>query len=338
MTVRLADVAALAGVSVKTVSNVVNGFRHVSPDTRRRVEEAVDALGYRPNQSARTLRLGRSGVVALAVPALDAPYFAELGAAVVAAAARHGLTLLVDQTDGLAQREREVVAGLRANVVDGLILSPMTLSAADLERTPPSLPVVLLGERIREGVVDHVAVDNEAAAQAVTQHLLETGRSRVAAIGYQEGAYSASGVAPLRRAGYERALAARDVPVRRELTPVVPTYSRAEGAAAMRSLLDRGDPPDAVFCFNDVLALGALHELRRRGLRVPDDVAVAGFDDIEDGRFSSPSLSTVGPDKQLIADTAVQLLSERLVEGSEAPARDVTVPFQLIVRESTGGA
>jgi DNA-binding LacI/PurR family transcriptional regulator len=336
--VRLADVALLAGVSVKTVSNVVNGYQHVTPATRRRVEEAVDALGYRPNLSARTLRLGRSGVVALAVPALDAPYFAELGAAVVAAAANHGLTLLVDQTDGLAAREREIVAGLRANVVDGLILSPMALTAADLERTPPSLPVVLLGERIMEGVVDHVAVDNVAAAQTVTEHLLESGRSRVAAIGYQESSQAASGVAPLRRTGYELAMAAHGAPVRPELTPVVGSYSRAEGASAMGGLLDRADPPDAVFCFNDELALGALHALRRRGVQVPGDVAVAGFDDVEDGRYSSPSLTTVGPDKKLIADTAVELLSQRLVEGSEAPARDVTVPFQLVVRESTGGA
>lgn len=337
MTVRLSDVARLAGVSVKTVSNVVNGYQHVSAGTRDTVEAALAELDYRPNLSARSLRLGRSGVVALAVPALDIPYFAELAAALVAAA-QPGWTVLVDQTDGRQDREREIVAGLRANLFDGLILSPMALEASDLARTQKSLPVVLLGERILDGVVDHVAIDNVGAARTATEHLLRMGRSRVATIGCQENTRAVSGVAPLRRAGYEAAMAAEGAGVRPEWTPVVGSYSRAEGAATMRVLLEGPHPPDAVFCFSDVLALGALHELRHRGLVAPNDVAVVGFDDIEDGRFSSPTLTTISPDKARIAETAVEMLAQRLLGESIAPARDVSVPFHLITRESTTGA
>lgn len=335
MSIRLRDVADRAGVSVKTVSNVVNGFAHVSPATRLKVETALAELGYRPNLSARALRRGHSGVVALAVPRLDLPYFAELAAATVSAAAERGWTVLVDQTDGDADREREVVAGVRGHLIDGLLLSPMALDAADLEETQGTVPLVLLGERITTAPADHVAVDNAAAARAATEHLLELGRTRVAAIGCQEESRSASGVAPLRQAGYEAAMQAGGLRVDPGWTPCVPRYGRSEGAAAMRALLDLPEPPDAVFCFTDVLALGALHTLSGAGVRVPEEVAVMGFDDIEDGRFSTPSLSTVSQDKLRIARTAVALLDERIGAGAQAPPRDVVVPFEVLVREST---
>ncbi|WP_148571994.1 LacI family DNA-binding transcriptional regulator [Nocardioides caldifontis] len=337
MTVRLRDVADRAGVSVKTVSNVVHGYPHVRPETRERVQAALDELGYRPNLSARTLRRGRSGLIALALPALDIPYFAELAGVTVAAAATHGWTVLVDQTGGDPDREREVAAGLKGHLIDGLLLSPVGLGAEELERAASSVPMVLLGERITRGALDHVAVDNVAAARAATEHLLGLGRRRVAAIGYQEPERALSGVAPLRQAGYEEAIAARGMTVDAALAPTVASYGRTEGAEAMHRLLDLPEPPDAVFCFSDVLALGALRTLAVRRVRVPEEVAVVGFDDIEDGRFSTPSLTTVAPDKAGIATTALDLLRHR-VEEPPHPARDVTVGFELVVRESTGGA
>jgi DNA-binding LacI/PurR family transcriptional regulator len=334
--VRLSDVAARAGVSVKTVSNVVNDYPHVRAETRARVQAVLDELGYRPNLSARSLRQGRSGLVALAVPALDVPYFAELASAVVAAAGELGWTVLVDQTDGLETREREVAAGLSGHLIDGLMLSPMALGAADLRRTDRDIPVVLLGERISGGDIDHVATDNVAAARTATEHLLDQGRRRVAALGFQSGSRAMSGVAALRRDGYEAALSAYGVEAPLHGTPEVSDYSRAEGARAMAAVLDAGEPPDAVFCFTDTLALGALHTLVHRGLRVPEDVAVIGFDDIQDGRFGTPTLSTVAPDKRALAQHAVELLAARIVDSGR-PARDVVVPFELVVRESTAG-
>ena len=337
MTIRLRDVADRAGVSVKTVSNVVNGYEHVRPETRRRVQAALDELDYRPNLVARGLRRGRSGLIALALPALDMPYFAELASATVAVAAERGWTVLVDQTDGVPAREREVAAGLRGELIDGLILSPLALRAEDLIRSARSLPLVLLGERTVGGAIDHVAVDNVEGARVAATHLLQMGRRKVAAIGFQDQERARSGVAPLRRRGYEQALSGHGVAVRPEWTPPVPSYGRAEGAAAMATLLDLDEPPDAVFCFSDVLALGALRVLADRGVRVPEDVAVIGFDDIEDGRFATPTLSTISPDKDAIARTAIELLEHRLTEAEQSPARDVTVPFRLIPRGSTTG-
>lgn len=334
MGVRLRDVADRAGVSVKTVSNVVHGYVHVAPATRLRVQDALDQLNYRPNLSARSLRRGRSGVIALALPALDMPYFAELTRFVVQAAEQRGWTVLIDQTDGLREREQVVAGGVRSHLIDGLILSPVALGVEELARSRDETPLVLLGEKIDGTEMDHVGIDNVAAARAATQHLLDLGRRRVAAIGYQATSQAASGVAPLRARGYEAALHDHGVPVDDRLTMEVADFGRADGAAAMIELLS-GERPDAVFCFNDLLALGALRALAEHGVRVPDEIAVIGLDDIEDGRFSTPTLSTVAPDKEAIAFRAVEMLHERL-SPEEIPApRDVRVGFTLIQREST---
>ncbi|GII76799.1 LacI family transcriptional regulator [Sphaerisporangium rufum] len=330
----LKDVAALAGVSVKTVSNVVNGYVHVTPATRARVEAAIRELNYRPNLSARNLRQGRSGVIALAVPELDIPYFAELARLVVAAAEERSLTVLVDQTGGDRAREQLVAEGIRAHLIDGLIFSPLALTGEDLAARTDDTPMVLLGERIHHGPADHVVVRNVEAAREATLHLARLGRRRVAAIGAQD--HPAAGTARLRLAGYREALAAAGLPADDGLVAPVAAYHRADGARAMARLLDRADPPDAVFCFNDLLALGALRTLLERGVDVPGDIAVAGFDDIEDGRYATPTLTTVAPDKEQLARRAVELLAERMA-GAAPAAREIHVPHRLVVRESTAG-
>jgi DNA-binding LacI/PurR family transcriptional regulator len=332
----LKDVAARAGVSIKTVSNVVNGYVHVAPDTRARVQAAIDALGYVPNMAARQLRSGRSGVIALALPDLRSPYFAEIAGLIVEAAERRSWTVLIDQTDGEPERERNLVAGLRRHAIDGLIFSPLALTGAELAQGTDT-PMVLLGERVWHGPADHVAIDNTAAAAEATRHLCEIGRRRIAAIGVQDSPSAVS--AHQRLAGYRAALAEAGLPADPALEAPATHFHRADGAAAMARLLDSGHPPDAVFCFNDLLALGAIRTLLSRGLRVPGDVAVIGFDDIEDGRFSTPTLSTVEPDSQRIAEIAVDLLAERLGDGPAAagPPRELRVDHRLLIRESTAG-
>jgi DNA-binding LacI/PurR family transcriptional regulator len=330
---RLKDVAVRAGVSVKTVSNVVNGYEHVTPSTRKRVEEALAELDYVPNLAARGLRNGRSGVIALALPELHAPYFAEIAHHVVRAAAERGWTVLVDETEGRLDRERQVAAGIRAHLIDGLILSPLALTAADLDARADGVPIVLLGERVRHDVADRVAVDNVRAAKDATTHLLDLGRRRIAAIGVQRSAAGAS--ARLRVQGYRRALRARGVPVDQALEAPAAEWHRADGAAAVRALLAAGEPPDGLFCFNDLLGLGALRALHEAGLRVPEDVAVVGFDDIEETRYSTPALTTVSPAKDRIASTAVDLLVARLAEREPTAPRRVVAPYTLAVRESS---
>ncbi len=322
-------------MSVKTASNVVNGYVHVTDRTRARVQQAIEQLHYRPNLAARGLRQGRSDVIAVAVPEIDAPYFAELARSVVKVAETRGWTVLIDQTDGAVEREQLVLDGVRGGLIDGLIFSPLALGAEELARRRDTVPLVLLGERVFAGPADHVSIDNVAAARAATSHLLELGRRRIAAIGAQPSPQLQT--AHLRLCGHQESLTAAGLPTPSELVVEVGSYHRADGAAAARRLLALPEPPDALFCFNDLLALGALRALHEAGVRVPDDVAVVGWDDVEDGRYSTPTLTTVSPDKHQIAALAIDLLAARLGEGRGSPPQEVTADFALAVRESTTG-
>lgn len=336
MSATLREVAARAGVSVRTVSNVVNDFPQVAPATRARVQHALDELGYQPNAVARTLRRGRSGLIALVLPELDVPYFAELTRAVIEQAVAAGYTVVVDQTDGDPVRERELVMrGNRAAMFDGLIFNPLALGDADLRDRPSSTPVVLLGERVVQGGLDHIMIDNVGAAERATRHLIELGRQRIAAIGDQSDESRQTG--RLRTQGYQSALRAAGLEVNPDLIRPTEFFHRADGAAAMADLLALPEPPDAVFCYNDLLALGALRTILSRGLRVPEDIALVGFDDIEDGRYSTPSLTTIRPDKTQIAERAVTQLLRRL-GGDNSPAVELAADYDLVVRESTGTA
>lgn len=329
----LRDVASRAGVSVKTVSNVVNGYVHVTPAMRARVQAAIDELDYRPNLSARSLRGGRSGIIALAVPDLRVPYFAELARCVVRYAEERGQTVLIDQTDGERERELVVLAGIRAHLIDGLVFSPLALSVEDMAaRVESATPMVLLGERTGNETADHVAIDNVAAARTATEHLISLGRLRIAAIGYQDEV--SGGTGRLRAEGYETALAAAGLPLLRGLQIATEWFNRADGAQAMTTLLDGGASFDAVFCFTDLMAVGALRVLLERGVRVPDQVAVIGVDGIEEGQYTTPSLSTIAPDKDAIARTAVDLLLSR-IGGDAVPSVDRVIEHRLVVRESS---
>ncbi|MFG2947997.1 LacI family DNA-binding transcriptional regulator [Streptomyces adustus] len=335
MRVSLKDVAERAGVSIKTVSNVVNNYPHVTPAMRARVQSAIDELGYRPNLTARHLRKGRTGIIALAVPELGNPYFAELAGAVVDAAAEHEFTVLLDHTRGDREQEILVSQGLPARVIDGLILSPLELEAEDLQGRSDDVPLVLLGERVYDLPYDHIAIDNVAAARCAVRHLLGRGRTRIAYLGARTD--SANRPAHLRLAGWREELAAAGVPAPDSLVVPVGGWDRDDGARAMAELLDSGVRPDAVFAYNDLIAIGAMRVLHERGLRVPWDVAVVGFDDLAEGRFGAVTLTTVSPDKQAIARMAVASLL-RSLSGREVPGgRELTAEFRLVERESTLG-
>ncbi|RII20483.1 Ribose operon repressor [Streptomyces sp. YIM 130001] len=333
MSSRLKDVAARAGVSVRTVSNVVSGTASVAAGTRRRVEEAIEELGYRPNLAARSLRAGRTGIIGLAIPELHSPYFAELAGRLVREAQRRSWTVIIDQTGGEAEAERRLLAQGGERAMDGLIISPWALDSAELAAAAPGTPLVLLGERSPHGVADRVAVDNVMAAREATEFLLAQGRRRIAAIGLQP--HLRNGTAVLRAEGYRGALRQAGLEPVVEAERAVEALHRADGARAMAELLDSGSVPDAVFAFSDELALGALHTAHTRGLRVPDDMAVVGFDDIEDGHYSNPALTTVSPDKQQIAERSLQCLADRIYSpGTAVPPQDLVVPHRLVRRAS----
>lgn len=326
------EVAAAANVSLRTVSNVVNGFESVAPKTRERVLKVIEELDYRPSEIARILKRGRSGLIALVLPELDTPYFAELTRAFVELGAAQGYTVVIDQTDGDVERERELISHTdRGALFDGLIVSPLGLRPQDLAGISPERPVVFLGEDAQTGF-DQVMIDNFSASQDAINHLIAQGRTRIAAIGAETSYHSSSAI---RLAAYKQSLTAAGLEVDPSLIGYVDAFRRRDGAAAMEQLLKLPERPDAIFCFSDPIALGAMRVLHQHNIRMPHDIAVIGFDDIEDGHYSTPSLSSISPDKRFIATKALELLTARL-DGSSLPPASYLAPYELIARESSG--
>lgn len=332
------DVARLAGVSIKTVSNVVNKYPHVRPETRGRVLRAIEELGYLPNLSARGLRSGRTGVIRLAVPELRQSYFAELADAVIRAAERRQLSVVVEQTGGDRAREVEVLSGRAVGLTDGLLFSPMTLGQESRDLLDVPFPMVLLGERIFGGPTDHVTMHNVSSAGAAVEHLISMGRTRIALIGAHPDGREEVRSADLRVRGYRAAMDAAGIPLDPRLVRVAAPWHRENGFDATRRLLADGIPFDGLFALNDTLGLGALRALGEAGVLVPEDVAVIGFDNIDEDRFSVPSLSSVDPGREAIATSAVDLLLERINEKGDPriPPRLIKPDFRIVARESTG--
>jgi DNA-binding LacI/PurR family transcriptional regulator len=332
MAATLHDVARLAGVSIKTVSNVVNDYPHIRPATRERVEQAIAELGYTPNLTARSLRSGRTGAIALAVPELGLSYFAELAASVIAAAEDAGLVVLVEQTGGDRDRELELLHSPRLKMTDGLIFSALGMGEADVAALDVPYPLVLLGERVFGAPCDHVTMRNVEAARAATEYLIASGRTRIAVVGAHEG--EVIGSAGLRLRGYREALEAHGLPFDESIIGYTTLWHRANGARSMRELLDRDARFDAVFGLNDTLALGAMRALQESGRRVPDDVAVVGWDDLDEAQYSIPSLTTVDPGQAWIARTAVHTLIERIEDPEGSEPRLLLADFRIVERES----
>lgn len=307
--VTLADVAARVGVSAKSVSNVVNQTGWVSDEVRERILTAIDEMGYRPNLAARQLRNGRSGLIALVLPRLSEPYFAEFASRFVRRAQLRDLTVLIAQTDGARDAELRMMTGEGFPALDGIVLSPLGLTADDVAGRDAPSPLVLIGEEAENLVgsdVHHVGIDNIAAAAAATTALLESGCRHIAVVGVQESGPGAT--SRLRLEGYRRALAGAGMRVDPALFAPVEDFNRAEASRAVRELLSSGTTFDGMFCFSDTLALGALYTLASENISVPGDVQVMGFDGLEEGQYHFPAFSTIDPGIDAVADTVLDLL------------------------------
>jgi DNA-binding LacI/PurR family transcriptional regulator len=326
MPATMRDVAALAGVSLKTVSRVVNLQPHIRPEVAGRVRAAIAELGWVPNPSARALRTGRTGVVAVAVPHLRSPYAALLTEAIVNEATRRGLQSAVEPTG--ERGGRRIASAVRSigSSVDGVVVvGPLADAPPDLLR--PTDPVVAV-QAGADVPVDAVDVDLVEAASLLARHLVVMGRTRPLLLGWDRfHGGDAEMTHALVGAGFGADVARVDGP-----------RTRADGAAATRALLDGGLRTDALVCGSDELAVGALAVLAEAGIAVPDDVMVCGFDNIEDGAFTTPSLTTIDPLPGRLARVALDLLTDRLTSARRDGARRVVSQVELVRRESTMGA
>jgi len=335
MAATMQDVAAHAGVSLKTVSRVVNDLPNIRSQTRARVLAAIEELGYQPNSAARTLRTGRTDVIGLGLPELEQPFFATLAEAVLREAELLGLTVLIEPTGSVREMELSLLRD-QAGTMDGLILYPVTLTDTDGPLLGRTIPTVFLREHAFAWGGDQLAMANVEAIDAAVDHLVAIGRRRIAVLGADLAGVSPAGTA--RTAGFLTAMAARGLEVPGELlVDVGDCWHRAEGLAGMRRVIDTGRPVDAVLAFNDALALGALRGAWERGLRVPDDIAVMGFDDTDEARYSIPTLTSVAPGIPELARRAVALLAARIAGREPSELGERAPQFALQVRESTLG-
>ena len=330
--VTMADVARSAGVSTMTVSNVINGRPRVGAATRERVLAAINELGYQVNLAARHLRAGRTGVVGLAVPELERPYFAQLAARLADRFEAHGLRIVMERTGGGREGELDAVAFSRLRMYDGLILSVVDIDPAELNQLRTDAPVVMIGERALPSRFDHVMMDNVDGARQATAHLLAAGARRIAMLGGNPD--TAANMPALRAEGYTLAHEEAGVPVDPALT-VRTSFGLQDGYDAIQSLLDRKIAFDAVFALTDVVAMGALRALADAGLKVPDDVQVVGFDDIDEAQYLVPSLSSVNPGHEEMADAITSLLIAQVAGGQADKPTELIVPARVVERGTT---
>ena len=324
--VTITEVAELAGVSVTTVSHVLSGKRLVAARTRETVHEAIRTLGYRPNHTARSLRTRQSNMIAVVVPDITNPFFSVLTRGLADVVYDAGYGTYVCNTDGAPDRETAFLEDIVDRGADGLVMASVD-GASGGARIPADLgvPVVCIGEALDHPLIDVVAPDDGVGSYTVVSRLVQRPVRRVAMI---EGPLAAS-----RTDGFTRAVRDAGLVVDPALV-VMGDWTRRGGYDGMRRLLAEPERPDAVFCANDLMAIGALDALREAGLSVPDDVAVAGFDDVDAATIVTPPLTTVVNPAYDTGVAAGRLLLSRLTQEYVGAGRRVEVPCPLVVRES----
>ena len=313
------------------MSHVLNGTRYVSPALSERVRAAMTDLGYRPNGTARSLRLQRTQTIGLVVPDIN-PFFAELARIIEDEGFAAGYTTVLGNADGSPERERRYVETLLSKQVDGLILGSTRDDAETLQSLVDrsGTPLVLVDRDLPAAGADIVLADHVGGGYAITRHLLELGHRRIVCITGPEGLTSSGG----RAEGYRQALAEWGVEARPEWCERG-GFSYTGGRDAMARLLERDPSLTAVFATNDLMAVGAVRELGRHGLTVPDDVSVGGFDDSLPAALVTPTLTTVRQPLQEMGRTAVEQLRRRM-DGERSESERVVLPTELVTRQSTG--
>ena len=329
--VKIKDVAEKAQTSSATVSRVLAGKPHISEEMRARVLAAADALNYRPSRVARSLRLQRSASLGVIVSDIENPFFTSLVRAVEDAAYNRGFGTIVCNTDEDTQKEAFYLQLLRSEHVAGVVISPTGCCDDAIQALQEDhIPLVAVNRRISSVPVDTVSVDNVQAAYSVTRHLMDNGHRDIALV----VGLPTSTTASERREGYVRALREEGARDRPELVHhVIPMEQ--PGFVAASQLLDLPNPPTAIVAGNGLLLVGAFRAGLARGLVVPDDYALAGFDDMRWASLIGPGLTVIEQPIYELGLAAASLIFERL-GGSHEPPQTVVLKSRLIVRESSG--
>ena len=327
--VKIKNVADAAGVSTATVSRVLANKPHVRPEVKKRVMEVVKKLNYQPNRVAQSLRSNTSRIISLIVADIENPFFQKVSRAVDDTAQELGYNVIVCNTDEDPEKEKKCLDLLRVGNVAGAIVAP-TMKALNTFNEIYSLdtPVVMIDRRVSNYDVDNVLIDNVSSAHTLVSHLIEHGYRRIA------GVFGDSTTGRERRNGFVKALKDHGIKPLKDLMRY--TNAREEdGYQVTMKLLNLQDRPDAIFTSNSLLAAGILLAIRESGLRVPDDIAFASFDDTTWAKLVEPALTVIEQPTYEIGRTAAELLIKR-IQDSKRSNREVVLKSNLIVRQSCG--
>lgn len=328
MSASIKDVAELAGVSTATVSRVLSNKPHISLEARERVLSAVQQLDYSPNLVARSLRVQQANIIGLLVSDIRNPFFTEVSRSVEDAAYAEGMNVFLCNTEEDVEKEGTYLRLMRNANVAGVILSPTLRTAENLAgQLDPQWPMVVIDRRVESASIDMVLLDNVDSAYRLTEHLLGDGHSRIASV---MGVTSATGRE--RREGYLRALRSHGIEPEPELSKYVDPRDEA-GYKAACELLARPDRPDAIVTSNSLLTQGALRAIQDSGLALPDEIALAGFDDTTWTSLVRPGITVIAQPTYEVGQTAVELLMRRLEDPTRS-AREVVLRGKLVVRGS----
>ena len=328
------EVARRAGVSIATVSRVFSRPDAVAANTRRKVMQAVSQLGYAPNSAGKHLRTQKSGKLLVIVPDISNPFYSRILQSIEEAAQREGYAVLLGDTQQDVNREERYAQMLRRREAEGLIVVGHALPDAAIaisEELTTSAPIVAGCEVNRDVHIPSVHIDNHAAARDAMEHLYELGHRR---IGVVTGPMT-SGLSRERLQGATACAKAHRA--ERDLLVVNGDFTIESGRTAAERLLERSDPPTALFCFNDLMAIGAMNVARSFGTRVPEDLSVVGFDDIAFAPYTVPPLTTVAQPVREIGQETVRLVLAIINRETMAPV-SVILRHRLVVRESTAAA
>jgi LacI family transcriptional regulator len=324
------DVAAIAGVSFTTVSHVVNNSRPVSADVRAKVERAIRELDYVPSAVARSLKARSTATIGLLVPNATNPYFAELARGVEDGCAKNGYCVFFCNSDDDPAKQRSYLRVLQEKRIDGLVIASAGEDSVLAQSLAGSREPLVIVDRNNEGVTaDLVQIDHEKGAYLATKHLLQLGHADIGCI---TGPVSTA-VSAMRVHGFIRAMAERGLEI--EPNAIVESDFSATGGYAAASQLFDTLKPSAIFACNDMMGIGALRAAAERGISVPNDCSIIGFDDVELSRYTYPALSTVGQSVRALGEMAAQTLIDRIVGKLAGTTRRRVVAPRLIKREST---
>lgn len=333
--VTLSDVARQAGVSLMTVSRVVNNKEGVGQETRQQIQEIIQQLGYRPSSIARSLATRRTGTLGLIVPDVSNPYFSDITHGVEQVALNEGYSVLLCDTDEDPHRELDALQLLEEKRVDGVVLCCPRLNLPDIRTAIAHHPAAVLINRPLDNLQEltvrlgAVASDDEAGGELATQHLLSRGHKIV---GFLAGPVSSSG-GQRRGQGYRKVLAAAGIAFNPALTPhCSPTVEG--GWEAARQLLQTHPEITALFCFNDLVAIGALQACAELKRAVPEELAIVGYDDIPMASLVTPALTTCRVPREDLGKLATRLLINRIQDCCDEECQDLVLKPELVIRAS----